>query len=341
MSARHLLWGLMALLLISQHERTEAREARLKELVNIRGIRSNQLSGYGIVFGLSKTGDSQASRTTRQAVAQMMNRMGLMVTADQLVTGNFASVIATAELPPFAQGGDRIDIRLSANGDASSLAGGTLLLTPLRGGDGEVYAVAQGPVITSPADGTGPQVLTVARLPGGATVEKEFRPEIAPGHKISLSLKNQDNTTNIHVTEAINKHFRGFYAHSTDPGSIEVKIPPPFHNQIVSFLSELENLKVQVDQRAVVVLNERTGTVVMGHGVRIGAVTISHGNLSLKINKPGLRSAEEHHVVPVGGVTVGDLIQSLNALGVRPQDLIGILQAIKAAGALHGELISI
>ena len=318
--------------------RAESREARLKELINIRGVRANQLIGYGIVFGLSGTGDTQGSLSTRQAVAKMLSRLGVVVTAEQLLSGNFASVIATASLPPFTQNGDQINIRISANGDATSLAGGTLMMTPLRGGDGQIYALAQGPVVVGPADGTGPQVLTVANLPGGGIVEREFKPDFAPNHQISLSLKHQDFTTNKRIAEVINSHFRGFYANSPDPGTIHVKIPPLFQDKIVSFLSELENLRAKVDQQAVVVLNERTGTVVMGHGVRIGAVTISHRNLSLKIKKPEPGDPESRNIVSVEGATVGGVINSLNALGVRPGDLVGILQAIAAAGALHGKL---
>ena len=318
-----------------------AQQVRLKDLVNIKGIRANKLLGYGVVFGLSKTGDTQGSETTRQTVSHMMNRMGIRVTPEQLVSGNFASVIATAELPPYSQSGDRIDVRISANGDATSLAGGTLMLTPLKAGDGQIYALAQGPVVVGPADGSGPQVLTVARLPGGGLIEREFRPEFAPKNQVRLSLRKQDFTTNKRIAEVINKHFRGFFAKSPDPGTVMVDIPFPFHSRKVEFLSELENLSVQTDQKAVVVLNERTGTVVMGSAVTISPVTISHKNLSVKVSDPSQKSEQNNSLLDVSGVTVGQVIASLNRLGVRPDDLIGILQAIAAAGALNGEIIFI
>lgn len=318
-----------------------AQQVRLKDLVNIKGIRANKLLGYGVVFGLAKTGDTQGSETTRQTVSHMMNRMGIKVSPDQLVSGNFASVIATAELPPYAQNGDRIDVRISTNGDAISLAGGTLMLTPLKAGDGNIYALAQGPVVVGPADGSGTQVLTVARLPGGALIEREFRPDFAPENQVTLSLKKQDFTTNKRIAEVINKHFRGFFAKSPDPGTILVQIPFPFQTKKVAFLSELENLSVKTDQKAVVVLNERTGTVVMGSGVTIAPVTISHKNLSVKVSLPNEKTNQDHSLLEVSGVTVGQVIQSLNRLGVRPDDLIGILQAIAAAGALNGEIIFI
>jgi len=316
----------------------KAQATRLKELINIKGVRSNKLIGYGVVFGLAKTGDTAASTTTRQTVARMMNQMGIKVTPGQLVSGNFASVIATAELPPFSQGGDRIDVRVSANGDAISLAGGTLMLTPLRAGDGQVYVLAQGPVIVGPADGKGPQVLTVGRLPGGGLIEKAFAPRFAHDDMVTLSLKEMDFTTNMRIAEVINSHFRGFYATSPDPGTVRVNIPFLFRDKKVAFLSELENLKVIIDRKAVVVMNERTGTVVMGYGVSIGPVTISHKNLSVRIRGQGQKDGKKENVISVDGVTVGKVIESLNRLGVKPADLVGILQAISAAGALHGEL---
>ena len=337
MKNRKLLISLIALSTLA----SGTQSARLKELINIRGVRPNKLLGYGVVFGLAGTGDTQASLTTRQTVAHMMNQIGIRVTPDQLVAGNFASVLATAELPPFARGGDRLDVRLSANSDASSFAGGTLMMTPLRAGDGEIYAVAQGPVVLGQATGTGASVLTVARLPGGAQVEKEFIPDYAPDMKVTLSLKKMDFTTSKRISEVINKHFRGFYASSGDPGTVTVHIPAPFQGKKVEFLSELENLRVSMDQKAVVVLNERTGTVVMGNGVSVGPVTIAHGDLSVRVAQGGGKSGGPKNLMAVDGVTVGEVIESLNQLGVKPADLVSILQAISAAGALHGELIFI
>ena len=320
-----------------------AQRVRLKDLTNIKGVRSNKLVGYGVVFGLAGTGDSAASVTSRETVAQMLTKLGVKSNPEQLASGNFASIIATAELPPFARSGDRINIRVSANGDATSLAGGTLLLTRLKAGDGRVYVVAQGPVVIGQADGVGPSVLTVATVPMGGLVEREFLPRLAPSGKLILSLKKADFTTNARVSHAINSHFKGFYAKSLDPASVKVQVPPQFRSRLVEFVAELESLTVVLDRKAVVVLNERTGTVVIGNDVSLGPVTIAHGDLSIKVIKPEEENTEDadHALLSLNKATVGDLVKSLNELGVKPKDLVGILQAIHAAGALQGEIVFI
>ena len=320
-----------------------AQKARLKDLTNIKGVRSNKLVGYGVVFGLAGTGDSAASVTSLETVSKMLTKLGVKSNPEQLAPGNFASVLATAELPPFARSGDKVNIRISANGDASSLAGGTLLLTQLRAGDGQVYVVAQGPVVVGQVNGVGPSVFTVGTVPSGGTVEREFLPKLASNGSLVLSLKQADFTTNARISYAINSHFRGFYAKSLDPASVQVDIPTQFRSRLVAFVAELEGLKVELDSKAVVVLNERTGTVVIGNDVTLGAVTIAHGELSIKVKDPEDEEAEEqsHALLKLPKATVGGLVKSLNELGVKPQDLIGILQAIHAAGALQGEIIFI
>jgi len=334
--------GLVAFFAILTAIPVKAEESRIKDLTNIRGVRPNQLIGYGLVVGLSGSGDSRKSLTTNKAVASMLTRLGTRTTPEEAVAGSIASVIVTAELPPFSRNGDRIDVRLSTVGDAKSLAGGTLILTPLRAGDSNVYAAAQGAVVVGQASGTGVQVLTVANVPGGAFVEREFIPDFAVADTFVLSLKVPDFTTNSRVADEINKYFRGFFARSLDLASVEVTIPENYLDRTVEFVSEMEHLKVSVDRKAVVIVNERTGTVVMGHDVVIAPVSIAHGNLAIQVGASKGNSKGEGQspkvVVNLGGTTVGKLIETLNALGVRPPDLVGILQAMHAAGAMQAEM---
>ena len=316
-----------------------AEDSRLKDLVNIRGVRPNQLIGYGLVVGLNGTGDSRKSLSTNKAAASMLTKLGSRTTTDEAVSGSMASVIVTSELPAFSRNGDRIDVRLSTVGDAKSLAGGTLILTPLRAGDSQIYAAAQGPVVVGQASGNGPQVLTVATVPGGAFVEREFLPELAANDALILSLKTPDFTTNARIADQINKFFRGFFARSIDSASIEVTVPENYFDRKVEFISEMELLPIAVDRKAIVVVNERTGTVVMGSDVIISPVSIAHGSLTIQVGTAkGGKAGELKSVVPLGGTTVGKLIETMNSLGVKPGDLVGILQAINAAGALQAEL---
>lgn len=315
-----------------------AQPTRLKDLARVRGIRSNFLDGFGLVVGLKGSGDSKKSLATNKAIANMLTRMGMKTSANEVASGNMAAVMVTAELPPFARIGDQLDVKVSTVGDAKSLAGGTLILTPLKAGDSEIFAVAQGAVAVGQASGNGPQVLTVARVPEGATVEREFMPTIGAGGKLTLSLARADFTTASRVADEVNRHLKGFFATPTDVASVEVLVPPAYSGRLVEFVAELEGIKVDEDQKAVVVLNERTGTVVMGADVVIAPVAIAHGDLSIRIGDGKAKGAKGQRVVPLGGATVGQLIETMNALGVRPQDLVGILQSIHAAGALGAEL---
>jgi flagellar P-ring protein precursor FlgI len=260
--------------------------------------------------------------------------MGMKTALEEVVSGSTAVVLVTSELPPFSKIGDRIDIKVSVIGDAKSLAGGTLVLTPLKSSDGEMYALAQGPIVVGQASGAGPQVLTVARSPLGAMIEKEFNPIIDNKSRLLFTLNNPDFTTCSRVVQEINKHLNGFYAESIDHSSLMVKIPEFFGDRTVEFMAEIESLKVEADTRATIVLNERTGTVVMGSSVVIAPVAIAHGDLTIRIgNKPGPKS-----ILNIPAATVGDLIETLNSIGVKPPDLIGILQSLHAAGALNAEL---
>ena len=315
------------------------QEVRIKELANIRGVRSNQLMGVGLVVGLGKTGDSSASISTNKASAAMLQRMGLKVTDQQVSGGNAALVMVTADLPAFARNGDRFDVRVSTLGDAKSLAGGVLLSTALKANDGQVYGMAQGPVVIGQASGTGVQVQTVAIAPSGLTVEREFSPVVDRDGLITLSLKRADFTTNRRVVEAVNKHFKGFYASSKDVHGIEVQIPEIYRDRTVDFISELESLRVSVDQKAVVIINERTGTVVMGGDVVISPVTISHGDLSISVGAGGGSGKKKgNSLVNFGGTSVSKLVEGMNAMGMKPVDLVGVMQALQSAGALQGDL---
>lgn len=316
-----------------------AETARIKDLTTVRGNRSNQLLGMGVVVGLAGTGDSKKAAATNRAVANVMTRLGMRSTPDEVLTQSSAVVAITAELPPFAKIGDRIDVKISVVGDAKSLAGGTLLQTPLKGMDGKIYAMAQGAVVTGQANGSRNQVLTTALVPRSATIEREFPVTLVADEAIELSLRNADFTTNNRVAEAINQRFKGFYAESVDASAVRVTVPSQFKEKIVEFLAEVEQLPVEVNHRAVVVLNERTGTVVMGDDVVIGKVAVTHGELSIQVNGDGKdKASSAQSVMPVGGATVGELVTSLNALGLKPGDLVGIIQAIHAAGALQADL---
>ena len=313
---------------------------RLKDLVRVRGVRSNFVNGFGLIVGLKSTGDSKKSLTTNKMIANMLTRMGMKTREADVVAGNMAAVLVTGELPPFARIGDVFDVKVSAIGDARSLAGGTLILTTLHAGNSEVFAVAQGSVVVGQASGSGPQVLTVARVPQGASVEREFQPIIANNGELILSLLRADFTTASRIAEMINTKLKGFYANPKDVGSVEVLMPPEFQGRLVEFIAELESMRVEDDTKAVVVVNERTGTVVMGASVIVAPVAIAHGDLTIKIGAKGGKADKSppKSVVAVGGATVGDLLETLNSLGVKPADLVGILQSLHASGAINAEL---
>lgn len=330
------LW--LSVLFINFHLGTLAwgQETRIKDLVNVQGYRSNQLMGLGLVVGLQGTGDSKAAMTTNQAATNLMRKLGMNAKPDTMLVQSMAVVAVTAELPAFAKIGDRIDIKVSTLADAKSLAGGTLLMTPLKAVNGDIFVMAQGPVVIGTATGRGTQVLTVANLPASGVVEREFTPQIGVQGLVNLHLKETDFTTNARIVEKINAHFKGFYAVSRDPSRIEVKMPPTFGGRVIEFMAELESLRVESDHKAVVIFNEKTGTVVMGADVAIADVVVNHGELSIQVGEG--KNTRSEGVVKLGGATIGGLVKTLNDLGVKSSDLVGVLQAIHAAGALKGEL---
>ncbi len=341
-----------------------AEAARLKDVVDIEGVRDNPLTGFGLVVGLSGTGDSSAV-FTNQSLRVMLERLGIsMEEASRMA--NVASVMVTATMPPFARQGSRLDVTLSSVGDAKSLQGGTLIMTPLKGADGRVYAVAQGGVVLGGSFAAGANQTqqknhpTVARIADGAIIEREIPFALNRENALQLSLKNPDFTTANRVVSSINEMLGGTQATALDSGTVQLVVPPNYQGKMVALISRMENLQVEPDQPARVVVNERTGTIVMGENVRVSTVALAHGNLSIKVtenpavSQPGPLSSGETAVVPNTdvqmqeaeariiqmnqGVTLGDLVRNLNKIGVTPRDLITILQSIKAAGALQAEL---
>jgi flagellar P-ring protein precursor FlgI len=334
-------------------------------VATLQGVRGNQLMGYGIVVGLQGTGDAQA-KFTGQSVANMLARQGITVTAGSIQAKNVASVVVTAELPAFSKPGQRIDVTVSSTGDAPSLAGGTLLMAALQGPDGQVYAVAQGPVLVGgfSASAGGSTVVknhpTAGRIPDGALVEREVPGAFNDRKVLRYSLEEEDFTTAVRVVHAINEELGDPAARALDSRTVEVAIPPEFQGRLVEMVARLENLPIQLQNKARVVVNEKTGTVVMGSNVRIGAVSIVQGGLSIQVTatnqvsqpKPFSRgktvatqqkdvSVEEDKVKSLSiepGISVGRLAEMLNNLGTSPRDMIAILQAIKDAGALNAEL---
>jgi flagellar P-ring protein precursor FlgI len=347
---------------------TDASAVRVKDIASVKGVRSNQLVGYGLVVGLAGSGDKQGTEFTVQSLASVLGAMGIGVDAQAIQVKNVAAVMVTAELAPFARSGATLDATVSSLGDATSLEGGTLVMTPLRGADGQIYALAQGAVSTggfnvSGDAGGGAQKnhTTVGRVIGGATVERELPFVIDSSPSFQLALHEADFTTALRIAQAINRAVGSEVASPPDPGTVHVNVPPDRAGAVVAFLAAVEAVEVEPDAPARVVVNERTGTVVIGANVRIGTVAIAHGSLSVTVQaynfvsqpapfaKKGetmpvtneeIEVEEESarlHVVPAA-VTIDELVRGLNAMGVTPRDLISILQAIKASGAMSAEL---
>jgi flagellar P-ring protein precursor FlgI len=348
---------------------TAAYAERIKDIANFSGIRENELIGYGIVVGLSGTGDRDALHTL-QPFANMLTRMGVSVNPADLrgKTKNIAAVVVTARFPTMVRPGSRIDVQVSSIGDARTLQGGTLLMTPLMGPDGNVYAVAQGPVSIGGflAGGEGARIIrnhpTVGTIPNGAIVEREVPVQLNRKDRLYLLLTSPDITTAKRAADSINKRLNGMFARPEGPSVVSIAVPDLFRNRVVELMSEVELVEVEVDTPARVVINERTGTVVIGDNVRISPVAVAHGALTITIKTeyevfqplpfappPGevvivprieiLAEEQEAPLMEVSGVTIGELVRALNALGVTPKDLVAILQAIKTAGALRAELV--
>lgn len=357
-----------ALFIASMPNTANAKTTRIKDIVDFEGVRDNQLVGYGLVVGLNGTGDSLNNAPfTEQSLVSMLERLGVSTRGQNLNTGNVAAVMVTATLPPFTNQGAEIDITVSAFGDAESLRGGTLLVTPLLAADGEVYAVAQGPVAISgfTVEGQGGTVTqnipTTGRVPNGGIVEREIDFKLEDLQQVRLSLLNPDFTTARRISQAINGFMSTDVSKAENSASVVLRRPQNFDGSIVDLITDIEQLPVQPDQVARVVIDERSGVIVMGSDVRISTVAIAQANLTVSITETPQVSqpnpfAEQGETVIVPrtdieinsgdtnlalvetGVTLQDLVTGLNRLGVAPGDIITILQAIKAAGALQAEI---
>jgi flagellar P-ring protein precursor FlgI len=342
---------------------------RIKDIASFSGFRENEIIGYGLVVGLNGTGDKDGTYIF-QAFANMLNKMGINVNQTDLKskTKNIAAVIVTAKLPTMVRPGSKVDVLVSSIGDAKSLQGGTLLMAPLKGPDGNVYAVAQGAISIGGFAGGGGGTTTVKNHPNvgmianGAIVEKEVPVQMNRKSRLELLLATQDLTTSKRVATRINENFQGTIAKAESPSLIALTVPQEYSEQIVDFMSKIELLDVVVDLPARVIINERTGTVVIGENVRISPIALAHGGLTIEIKTeyqvsqplPFAPKKAETVVVPkeevkaeekkaslmeVKGTTIGELIKALNAIGVTPRDLVAIIQAIKAQGSLKAELV--
>ena len=323
-----------------------AGAVRVKDIASIKGVRQNQLVGYGVVVGLKGTGDGNNAAFTAQGLANMLDNIGMHIDRNSINVKNVAGVVINAKLPAFVKHGQTIDVVVSSIGDASSLQGGTLIATPLKGLDGKVYAVAQGPISIggfengTPPAGTHRNHLTVARIPNGATVEREVPFSLSGKNTIAYSLDTPDFTTMSRLMAAIDNLLDGEYSKATDGATVEITVPERFKNNEIALLAAVENLEIIPDAPARVVLDERTGTVVMGKEVRISRLSLSHGNLSLQIGGPQALGADRPgRLVSIGGgATMEEVVRALNAVGVSTRDLIAIFHSIKASGALQAEL---
>jgi len=341
--------------------------SRIKDLANIEGVRQNQLVGYGLVVGLAGTGDTLNNIPfTKQSLQAMLERMGVNIRGATIRTGNVAAVMVTGNLPPFGTQGTRMDVTVSALGDAKNLQGGTLLVTPLLGADGNVYAVAQGSLTINgfQAEGAAASITrgvpTVGRIANGAIIEREIEFALNRLPNVRLALRNADFTTAKRIAAAVNDFLGAKTAEPLDPSTVQLTIPPEFKGNVVAFLTEIEQLQVEPDQGAKIIIDERSGIIVMGRDVRVATVAVAQGNLTVSISESpqvsqpnplsrgrtvvtprssiGVTEEGKKFAVVKDGVSLQQLVDGLNGLGIGPRDLIGILQAIKAAGAIEADI---
>jgi len=341
-------------------------DVRLKDIAQVHGARGNQLIGYGLVVGLEGTGDSKGTLFTTQSVANMLQRFGISVAPAQMKVKNIAAVMVTADLPPFAREGSRIDVVVSSIGDARALQGGTLLQTPLMGADGNVYAVAQGPVSVggfgTSSGGSSQQKnhLTVGRIPAGAIVEREVPASVVRENNVLITLNTPDFTTSARVASAIRQKYPQTMPRALDASTIRLDLSGEDREDVVTLIAALQEITVQPDTPARVVINERTGTVVLGGNVTLSPAAVAHGNLTVRIEartqvsqppplsggatvattRRDVKATEgaERLIALPEAVSVDQIVKALNTLGVSPRDLMSILQALRAAGALHAEI---
>lgn len=344
---------------------TSAWTVRLKDIASFGGVRTNDLVGYGLVVGLPGTGDKSGSQFTVQSMANMLESMGVKVDRAALKPKNVAAVMVTSKMPVSGRPGSRLDATVSSVGDAASLLGGVLLMTPLKGVDGNVYALCQGPLAVGGFSASGDaasaskNISTVARIPGGAVIERSVPFAFNMQEDVAIHLNGEDFSTTKQVVDRINQALGGQFAHAQDAATVKLHVPPQHQGDIVSLMASLENLNVSPDSRARVVVDEKTGTVVLGATVTLSKVAVSHGNLNVvvaeqpQVSQPGAFSPgqtavtpqtqlgvreEQRRLVLMDGASIQELVDGLNAIGATPRDLISILRTMKAAGALHAEL---
>ena len=343
----------------------QGEAVRIKDIASFSGVRDNQLIGYGLVVGLSGTGDKTSSVFTMRSMVNMLERMGVSVDMRQMKPKNVAAVMVTAKMPVSAKPGTRLDVTVSSLGDATSLLGGVLLQTPLTGVDGKIYGLAQGSMtlggfsVEGEAATATKNITTVGMIPGGALVERSVPFEFNDQDKLTLHLRQPDFSTSMQMAERLNAAMGGQFASAIDGASVDVNIPQEYRGNLVPLMASLENIEITPDNPAKVVVDEKTGTVVLGKDVRISRAAVAHGNLSVLISEyqdvsqPGPFSSGSTVVTPqteinvneqnrrlmmVEGATLQELVDGLNAIGATPRDLITILRTLKTAGALHAEL---
>lgn len=345
-----------------------ASAARLKDLADVEGVRGNQLLGYGVVVGLEGTGDKRGANFTPQSMANFLERLGIRVDAEKLTLANVAAVMVTADLPAFARPGSKIDVTLSSIGDAKTLQGGVLLMTPLKGADGQVYAVAQGPlslggfIVANGGDSAQKNHATVGRIPLGGLVERSIPFDLFSTGQVRIVLREPDFVTVTRVQSAINSFFGFEKAKALDSASVLIPLDQTLKQAPIHLLARLEQLEVQPDTPARVVVNERTGTIIIGENVKVSTVALAHGNLNITIrsetqvsqpnalSQGGETAVVENTDIDVSeesgqlrvvqeGVSLGKVVKGLNTIGATPRDLIAIFQALKRAGALQAELV--
>src|SRR5215207_1168342 len=366
-SARLIWVACAALLALGLSPSSAGATSRIKDLANIEGVRQNQLIGYGLVVGLNGTGDTLNNIPfTKQSLQAMLERMGVNIRGATIRTGNVAAVMVTGNLPPFGTQGTRMDVTVSALGDSKSLQGGTLLVTPLLGADGNVYAVAQGAVAIGgfAAEGAAASITkgvpTVGRIANGAIIEREIEFALNRLPNARLALRNPDFTTAKRIAAAVNDFLGAKTAEPIDPSTVQLTIPAEFKGNVVAFLTEIEQLQIEPDLAAKIVIDERSGIIVMGRDVRVATVAVAQGNLTVSISESqqvsqpnafsrgrtvvsprssvGVTEDGKKLAVVKDGVSLQQLVDGLNGLGIGPRDLIGILQAIKAAGAIQADI---
>ena len=362
------LVSLVVLLLVALSTPANAA-SRIKDVVDFEGVRDNMLVGYGLVVGLNGTGDTlKNGHFTKQSLLAMLNRLGVKPTEAGLDSKNVAAVMVTSSLPAFSSKGSRVDVTVSALGDASNLLGGTLLVTPLLGADGEVYAVSQGQVAVGgfTAGGAGATVTkgvpTSGRIANGAIVEREIGFDMDQMGSVKLSLRNPDFTTARRIAQAVNAFLGTTAANATDPSTVKMDVPGAYKDNVVNLITDIEQLRIEPDQIARIIIDEQSGVIVMGENVRLSTVAIAQGNLTIRItetpqvSQPGPFSQTgttttvartdvqvdqgggSRLAVVQDGVSLQEFVNSLNALGIGPRDMITILQAVKSAGALQAEI---